>query len=145
MSTRALVGYASPDGTWRAVWNHWSGQTQHLGRWIIREVGKLGGDLAGFCARYVDACPQGWSSLASGERAEDDDDPTGFLTGQFDGVIARCDGEACFDAHYLYLFWLPKRRLYVFTIDEGPLRPFGMVTFDERGQATPKKLPPVEE
>jgi len=38
----------------------------------------------------------------------------------------------------------PKRRLFVFKIENRPMRPFGMVTFDDAGKAKPPKLPAVE-
>lgn len=50
-----------------------------------------------------------------------------------------------FDANYLYLFHAPKRRLYVFEMNDKPMRPFGIVTFEETGRAKPPKLPPVDE
>jgi hypothetical protein len=140
-----MVGYALPDGTWKAVWNHNDGQTQHLGRWIIRKVKTEKGDLEAFQTKYIEDCPEGWSSLRKGERSED---PVGFLGGTFDGIVASCNPEVnklCYDSHYLYLFYPPKRRLYVFEVREGTMRPFGMVTFDETGAAKPKRLPPVEE
>ena len=145
MTTRAMVGYVHPDGSWQAVWNHRDGHTQYLGRWILRQMKAQGGDLEAFKAKHIDACPEGWSSMRKGERSED---PVGFLKGSFDGIKASCnpaDNELCFDTHYLYLIYPSKRRLYVFEVAEGPLRPFGMVTFDEDGNAKPKKLPPVEE
>lgn len=144
MSTRAIIGYATEDGRWKGVWNHWSGHPQHLGRALIRRVAKLKGDVANVVAAAIDGCPEGWSDFDK-ERCED---PVGFLGGTFDGVVATCDAEAnplCFDAHYLYLFHLPKRRLYVFEVKAGPMRPFGMVTFDEVGAAKPKALPRVDE
>src|SRR5688572_8433120 len=107
MSTRAMVGYSTPDGTWKAVWNHWSGHTQHLGRWIIRQIKKGKGDLEAFRTQYIDGCPEGWSSIEKGERCED---PVGFLVGQFDGVVARCseaEQPVCYDANYLYLIHAP--------------------------------------
>ena len=139
-----MVGYALPDGTWQAVWNHHDGQTQHLGRWILRQVKSAKGDLDTFRSKHIESCPEGWSSMRKGERCEE---PVGFLRGTFDGVLASCaeDNAVCFDANYLYLFYPPKRRLYVFEVAHGPMRPFGMVTFDEEGNAKPKKLPPVEE
>ena len=140
-----MVGYVQPDGTWQAVWNHWDGHTQHLGRWILRKVKAEDGDLEAFRTKYIEGCPEGWSSMRKGERCED---PVGFLGGTFDGIKAECDEEQnplCFDTHYLYLVFPPKRRLYVFEVDKGPLRPFGMVTFDEAGKAKPKSLPKVAE
>ena len=140
-----MVGYTVPDGTWKAVWNQWGGHTQHLGRWIIRQIKKGKGDLEAFRAQYIDACPEGWSSIEKGERCED---PVGYLSGHFDGVIARCnEGEnaLCYDSNYLYLIHAPKRRLYVFEVTDRPMRPFGMITFDGEGNPTPKALPKVEE
>ena len=140
-----MVGYTLGDGTWRAVWNHWDGHTQHLGRWIIGQIKKGKGDLSAFCAQRIDVCPEGWSSLAKDERS---DEHVGFLAGAFDGVIARCDATAnplCFDAHFLYLIHAPKRRLYVFEVADGPMRPFGMITFDAVGQSTPRALPKTDE
>ena len=144
MSTRAMVGYVAPDGSWQAVWNHSDSETQLLGRWMIRQVKAAHGDLEAFRTKYIDGCPEGWSSLSKGQRTEE---PVGHLHGRFDGVIATCDpGEdrRCFDTSYLYLLYPPKRRLYVFEVREGPMRPFGMVTFDATGSAKPKQLPPVE-
>ena len=140
-----MVGHALPDGSWQAVWNHGSSDTPKLGRWIIRQVKILKGDLEAFQRKYIDGCPEGWSSLSEGKRCEE---PVGFLHGSFDGVIATCSADKnplCFDSHYLYLFYPPKRRLYVFEVGDGPMRPFGIVTFDEEGKAKPKKLPVPEE
>ena len=140
-----MVGSVQPDGRWQAVWNHQDGQTQHLGRWILRKVKQEKGDLGAFHAKYVESCPEGWSSMRKGERCED---PVGFLGGSFDGVKAECDAKEnplCFDSQYLYLLIPAKRRLFVFEVREGPLRPFGMVTFDADGVAKPKKLPPVDD
>jgi len=144
MSTRAIIACTTDDGRWRGVWNHGNGQTQHLGRALIRLVAKHKGALATVVSEMIEGCPEGWSELGK-KRSED---PVGFLSGAFDGVIASCDAEAnalCFDAHYLYLFHPPKRRLYVFEIKDGPMRPFGMVTFDDAGAATPRAFPRVEE
>ncbi len=140
-----MVGYVAPDGSWQAVWNHLDGHTQYLGRWIIRQVKAAKGDLEAFRSKYIDDCPEGWSSLRKGERSED---PVGYLRGEFDGIIATCneaDNALCFDAHYLYLLYPPKRRLYVFEVKEGPMRPFGIVTFDADGKAKPTKLPRVDD
>ena len=141
MSTRAIIAYATEDGGWKGVWNHWGGHTQHLGRALIRGVAKRRGDLAAFIAETIDGCPEGWSELGK-TRCED---PVGFLEGTFDGVVATCSSPQCFDASYLYLVFVPKRRLYVFEVKDGPMRPFGMVTFDEAGAAKPRTLPSVEE
>ncbi len=103
------------------------------------------GDFAAFCTRYVDGCPEGWSSLAKGARCEE---PVGFLFGEFDGIAARCHegrNPLCYDSHYLYLLHPPKRRLYVFEVRPEVMRPFGMCTFDEQGTPTPRALPKVEE
>jgi hypothetical protein len=126
------------------VWNHASGHTQHLGRALIRSIRTRKGDLDGFIAAAIDRCPEGWSEFDK-KRCED---PVGFLEGTFDGVVATCDAGAnplCFDASYLYLFAVPKRRLYVFAVKDGPMRPFGMVTFDAAGIAKPRSLPAVDE
>ena len=145
MSTRAIIAYTADDGSWKGVWNLWGGHTQHLGRVLIRRVAKAKGDFAVVVAEAIEGCPEGWSSF---EKLERNEDSMGFLTGKFDSVIATADGEkgsVVFDSHYLYLFHAPKRRLYVFQIAQGPMRPFGMVTFDEVGKAKPTKLPAVEE
>jgi len=145
MSRRAIIAYASDDGTWKGVINYWSGHTQHLGRALLRRVSGVKGDLGKLVADVIEGCPEGWTAFDKGERSED---PVGFFTGSFDGVVATCNGEAnklVFDTHYLYLFHLPKRRLYVFEVKKGPMRPFGIVTFDEAGKAKPSKLPAVEE
>jgi len=139
------------------VWNHWSSHTQHLGRALIRRVAKSKGDLEAVVRECIDECPKGWSSFSSGERGEPD--VPDFFTGTFDGIVASCDegrtvpdddydedlSDLVFDTHYLYLFHVPKRRLYVFAVDHGQMRPFGIVTFDSSGNAKPSKLPPVDE
>jgi hypothetical protein len=141
-----MIGYTLPDGSWQAVWNHSSSQTQQLGRWMIRKIkAEHHGDIDEFWKKYIEDCPEGWSSLTKGKRCED---PVGFLYGQFDGIVASCDADKnqlCWDSNYLYLFYPPKRRLYVFEVKEGPMRPFGIVTFDEEGTAKPKKLPAIKE
>lgn len=144
MSTRAIIAHATEDGRWRGVWNHWSGQTQHLGRALIRRIRTLKGDMDGVIATVIEGCPEGWSEFDK-KRCEE---PVGFLEGTFDGVVATCDPSVnplTFDTNYLYLFVVPKRRLYVFDVKDGPMRPFGMVTFDPAGIAKPRSLPPVDE
>jgi len=145
MSKRGVIAYSAADGTWKGNWCLENSETQHLGRALIRRAAKAKGDLQVVVDEVIEKCPEGWASFEKLERC---DDPVGFTTGKFDGVIATCDGERSdlvFDSHYLYLFHLPKRRLYVFAIAQGPLRPFGMVTFDEVGKAKPPKLPPIED
>ena len=144
MSTRAIIASSSPEGTWKGVWNDSSSEPQQLGRVLIRRVAALKGNLDGFTAQYIEACPEGWEALDKGERCAD---PIGFLGGRFDGLVASCDpavNPLCFDAQYLYLLHPPKRRLLVFKIENRPMRPFGMVTFDPAGKAKPTKLPAVE-
>ena len=61
-------------------------------------------------------------------------------------IVATCDraiNPLCFDAQYLYLLLASRRRLFVFNIEDRPMRPFGMVTFDPVGKAKPPKLPAV--
>ena len=126
------------------MWNHASGHTQHLGRALIRGIRTIKGDLTGYIGAAIDGCPEGWSEFDK-KRCEE---PVGFLEGTFDGVVATCDASVnplCFDTNYLYLFAVPKRRLYVFDVKDGPMRPFGMVTFDEAGIAKPRSLPAVGE
>lgn len=145
MSTRGIIASSTADGTWKGTWSLEASETQHLGRALIRRVAKAKGDMQLVVTEVIDGCPEGWASFDKLERCED---PVGFTTGTFDGVIATCDGEKSslvFDTHYLYLFHLPKRRLYVFAITQGPMRPFGMVTFDELGKAKPTKLPAIED
>lgn len=144
VSTRAIVASASPDGTWKGVWNDSNSEPQQLGRVLIRRIASLKGDLDGFVAQYIESCPEGWIALEKNERCED---PIGFLGGRFDGLVATCDpavNPLCFDAQYLYLVYPPKRRLLVLKIENRPIRPFGMVTFDAAGKAKPPKLPAVE-
>lgn len=144
MSTRAIIACAGDDGTWRGAWNHSDGHTQHLGKVLIRAVSKAKGAIDAVVAEAIDGCPEGWSSFEKRERSED---PVGVLRGGFDGVVATCDEAAnavVYDANYLYLFVPAKRRLYVFVIAKGPMRPFGMVTFDA-GKAKPTKFPAVDE
>jgi hypothetical protein len=143
VSIRAIVAYASPDGTWKGVWNDSNSEPQNLGRVLIRRISSLKGDLEAFRAQYIEACPEGWVALDKGERCED---PIGELGGQFDGLVATCDPEInalCFDAQYLYIVYPAKRRLLVFHIEKRPIRPFGMVTFDAAGKAKPTKLPAI--
>jgi hypothetical protein len=146
MSTRAIIACAAADGTWRGAWNHRDGDTTALGKVLIRAVSKAKGAIESVVAEAIDGCPEGWSSFEKRERSED---AVGLLHGTFDGVIATCDVAAhpvILDAHLLYLFVPAKRRLYVFNIAKGPLRPYGMVTFEEGGRAKPTKLPaPVVE
>lgn len=144
VSTRAIVASSSTDGTWKGVWNDSNSDPQQLGRVLIRRVASLKGDLDALVAQYIEACPEGWISLEKGERCAD---PIGFLGGSFDGLVATCDpavNPLCFDAQYLYLLHPPKRRLLVIKIENRPIRPFGMVTFDAAGKAKPSKLPAVE-
>jgi hypothetical protein len=149
VSTRAIIGFTNPDGTWRGVWNHWSGHTQHLGRALIKAVRAAKGDLDQVIQRCVLDVPDGWSSFVENKKSEPE--PEGErerFSGRFDGIVATADGGEgglVFDTHYLYLFHPPKRRLYVFVMDDKPMRPFGIVTFDSTGGAKPTKLPPVEE
>jgi hypothetical protein len=144
VSTRAIVASTSTDGTWKGVWNDTNSEPQQLGRVLIRRAASLKGDLDAFIAQYIEGCPEGWIALEKAERCAD---PIGFLGGRFDGVVATCDpavNSLCFDAQYLYLMFPPKRRLFVFKIENRPMRPFGMVTFDAGGKAKPPKLPAVE-
>jgi hypothetical protein len=144
VSTRAIVASSSPEGTWKGVWNDSNSEPQQLGRVLIRRVSALKGDLDKFAAQYIAACPEGWIALDKGERCAD---PIGFFGGTFDGIVATCDpavNPLCFDAQYLYLVHPPKRRLMVFKIENRPMRPFGMVTFEAGGKAKPPKLPAVE-
>jgi hypothetical protein len=111
---------------------------------LLRRIASLKGDLDAFVAQFIDGCPEGWIALDKNERCAD---PIGVLGGQFDGIVARCDAAVnplCFDAQYLYLLYPPKRRLFVFKIEDRPMRPFGMVTFDATGKAKPPKLPAIE-
>ena len=144
VSTRAIVASASNDGTWKGVWNDSNSEPQQLGRVLIRRAASSKGNLDAFIAQYIEGCPEGWIALDKAERCAD---PIGFLGGQFDGLVATCDpavNPLCFDAQYLYLMFPPKRRLFVFSIENRPMRPFGMVTFDAAGKAKPPKLPAVE-
>jgi len=144
VSTRAIVAYTSPEGTWKGVWNDSSSEPQQLGRVLLRRVASGKGNLDGFVAQYIEGCPEGWVALEKAERCAD---PIGFLGGRFDGIVATCDREVnslCFEAQYLYLLYPPKRRLFVFQIEDRPIRPFGMVTFDPAGKAKPSKLPAIE-
>jgi len=144
VSIRAIVAYASPDGTWKGVWNDTHSEPQNLGRVLIRRIASLKGDLDAFAAQYVEACPEGWVSLEKNERCAD---PLGVFGGKFDGIVATCDASInalCFDAQYLYIVYPPKRRLLVFHVENRPIRPFGMVTFDPAGKAKPTKLPAIE-
>ena len=143
MSTRAIVAYTSPDETWKGVWNDSNSEPQQLGRVLLRRIASLKGELDAFIAQFIDGCPEGWIALDKGERCED---PIGVLGGGFDGILATCDpavNALCFEAQYLYLLFSPKRRLFVFKIEDRPMRPFGMVTFDATGKAKPPKLPAV--
>jgi hypothetical protein len=143
VTTRAIVANTSPDGTWKGVWNDASSEPQHLGRVLLRRIVSLKGNLDGFVETFIEGCPEGWAALDKGERLSD---PIGFFGGRFDGIVATCDpavNPLCFDAQYLYLMFPPKRRLYVFKVEDRPMRPFGMVTFDELGKAKPPKLPAV--
>ncbi|MBC7976436.1 MAG: hypothetical protein H7138_15805 [Myxococcales bacterium] len=144
MSTRAIVAHTSSDGAWKGVWNDSHSEPQQLGRVLLRRVTSVKGDLDKLVAQLIEGCPEGWVSLEKGERCAD---PIGLLGGTFDGIVASCDpavNPLCFDAQYLYLLHAPKRRLMVFKIENRPLRPFGMVTFEAGGKAKPSKLPAVE-
>lgn len=146
MSTRAIIAFTRPDGTWQGVWNHQDSHTQHLGRALIRQVSRAKGNLEQAIKAAILDAPAGWSSFASTEK-RDAEAPEPYAGG-FDGVIATVTadpGSMVFDTHYLYLFHPPKRRLLVFEMSAKPMRPFGMVTFDEAGRAKPSKLPPVPE
>lgn len=126
------------------MWNDSHSEPQQLGRVLIRRATSMKGDLDAFIAQYIESCPEGWVALDKNERCAD---PIGFLGGTFDGLVATCDpavNALCFDAQYLYLVFPPKRRLFVFQIENRPMRPFGMVTFDAAGKARPPKLPAIE-
>jgi hypothetical protein len=137
------VAYASPEGTWKGVWNDLNSEPQQLGRVLIRRIASLKGDLDAFVAQYIDGCPEGWIALDKAERCSD---AIGVFGGTFDGIVATCDptvNSLCSEAQYLYVLQPPKRRLFVFKIEARPMRPFGMVTFDATGKAKPPKLPPI--
>jgi hypothetical protein len=137
------VACASDPGTWRGVWNDTHSEPQELGKVLIRRITSTKGELDKFVAQYIDGCPEGWMALDKAERCAD---PIGLLGGTFDGIVATCDraiNPLCLDADYLYLLWLAKRRLLVFAIEDRPIRPFGMVTFDAAGKPKPTKLPAV--
>ncbi len=143
MTTRSIVAYTSLDGTWKGVWNDTNSEPQQLGRVLLRRVASLKGDLDGFIAQFIEGCPEGWITLEKAERCAD---PIGLFGGRFDGLVATCDpavNSLCFEAQYLYLLHPPKRRLFVFQIENRPMRPFGMVTFDPTGKAKPPKLPAI--
>jgi len=143
VSIRAIIAYSSPDGTWKGVWNDNHSEPQNLGRVLIRRIASLKGNLDAFIAQYIEGCPEGWNALDKNERC---DDPIGMFGGTFDGVVATCDAsvnELMFDAQYLYILHPPKRRLYAFHVENRPIRPFGMVTFDPAGKAKPSKLPAI--
>lgn len=144
VSTRAIVAYTSPDGTWKGVWNDVNSEPQQLGRVLLRRIASLKGDLDRFVTQFIDDCPEGWIALDKNERCAD---PIGVFGGKFDGIVATCDpaiNALCFEAQYLYLVHRPKRRLFVFKVENRDMRPFGMVTFDDTGKARPNKLPAVE-
>lgn len=144
VTTRAIVAYASSEGTWKGVWNDTNSEPQQLGRVLLRRIASLKGNLEAFAAQYVDGCPEGWVALDKAERCAD---PIGLFGGTFDGVVATCDptvNPLCFDAQYLYLLHPPKRRMFVLQIENRPIRPFGMVTFDPAGKAKPNKFPVIE-
>lgn len=144
VSTRAIVAYTLPDGTWKGVWNDSNSEPQQLGKVLLRRVSSLKGDLDRFVAQFIDECPGGWIALDKAERCAD---PIGNFGGRFDGIVATCDpavNPLCSEAQYLYLLHRPKRRLFVFKVENRDMRPFGMVTFDDGGKARPPKLPPVE-
>jgi hypothetical protein len=88
VSTRAIVASASPDATWRGVWNDTNSEPQQLGRVLIRRVASLKGDLDAFVAQFIDGCPEGWVALDKAERCAD---PIGMFGGAFDGIVATCD------------------------------------------------------
>ena len=137
------MAYTSLDGTWKGVWNDTGSEPQQLGRVLLRRIASLKGDLDAFVAQYIDGCPEGWIALDKGERC---DDPIGAFGGTFDGIVATCDpsiNALCSEAQYLYLLFAPKRRMFVFKIEDRPMRPFGMVTFDATGKAKPPKFPPI--
>ena len=126
------------------MWNDSNSEPQQLGRVLLRRVTSVKGDLDKLVAQFIEGCPEGWISLEKAERCAD---PIGFLGGTFDGVVATCDpavNPLVLEAQYLYLLHAPKRRLMVFKIENRPLRPFGMVTFEPTGRAKPPKLPAVE-
>ena len=143
MSIRAIVAYSSPDGSWKGVWHDTLSEPQNLGRVLLRRISSLKGNLDAFVAQYIEGCPEGWVALDKNERIED---PLGMFGGKFDGLVATCDpavNPLCFDAQYLYIVHPPKRRLYAFQIENRPLRPFGVVTFEPGGKAKPSKLPAI--
>ena len=59
VSTRAILAYTSPDGTWKGVWNDLNSEPQQLGRVLLRRIASLKGDLDRFITQFVDDCPEG--------------------------------------------------------------------------------------
>jgi len=55
----------------------------------------------------------------------------------YESFATRSPASGQDEHHDLYLLYPPKRGLYVFEVDEEPLRPFGMVTIEEDGNAKP--------
>ena len=140
MSTRAIIAYASGAGRWKGVYNHWDGYTESLGSELIKRVATFDGDLSRMLRQYVDRCPEGWSSLQEGRRA---DDGVGFLHGSITERGASVDSGIGRSTEYLYVFNIADRTLCVFESSPKPVKPFGQVVFDASGAATPAELPRV--
>src|SRR5262245_47043154 len=85
VSTRAIVAYTSPDGTWKGVWNDVNSEPQQLGRVLLRRIASLKGGLDRFVDQFIDSCPEGWIALDKNERCAD---PIGPFGGRFDGIVA---------------------------------------------------------
>lgn len=100
MSTRALVGHYTDDGSWRAVWVHVDGAPEDLGAHLARAVVLHGGDPRPVLAHVFST--KGWWSWPDDPHHPADPDDVIFTP---ENVID--------DVHWFYLCAVPERRLDV--------------------------------
>lgn len=120
MSTRALVGHYTDDGSWRAVWVHVDGAPEDLGAHLARAVELYGGDPRPVLA-HVFSTKGWWSWPDDPHHPADPDDVIFTPENVYD------------DFHWLYLFAVPERRLDVVSAGED-LEPKRQVHFGDLGK-----------
>jgi hypothetical protein len=141
MSTRAVIAYATEDGSFKGVWNHWDGGPEALGNHLLEAVRLHRGDLDAVVDDAIRGAPHGWSNYATRERGGEEDDATPSIFGP--------EHIADADFHYLYLFDVAARRLDVIEATELKIATrdaLATVTFGAGGVPTPARLeapPPI--
>ncbi|NOU31594.1 MAG: hypothetical protein HOO96_27145 [Polyangiaceae bacterium] len=137
MSTRAVIAYATKDGGFKGVWNHWDGNPAALGNSLLEAVRSHRGSLDRVVNEAICDAPHGWSSYATRQRAEQDDDD---VWPRFFGLEHVPD---FLDFNYLYLFDVAARRLQVIEATESKIAArsaIATVTFATDGTPTPSRL-----